>query len=128
MAHQRGFKVNALVGPSSINLALSASGLNGQNFAFHGYLPIKDNELRKKLNSLEKTILATKETQIFIETPYRNNRLIKNILKFCSSKILFCIACDLTGDVEFVQTRTIGDWNKEVPQLEKLPTIFLLGI
>lgn len=128
LAHQNHIAVESLVGPSSINLALSASGLNGQDFAFKGYLPIKDNELKIHLRSMEKNILKNHQTQIFIETPYRNNRLIKIILSSLSKKLLFCIASDLTGSSEFVKTQSIGDWKRNVPQLDKVPTIFLLGI
>jgi len=128
LAHANDIKVSGLVGPSSINLALSASGLNGQNFAFIGYLPIKDNELRAKLKMLEKQILKEGQSQVFIETPYRNNRLIKNILQHVSPNILLCIASDLTGPTEFIKTKRISAWKKNVPQLEKVPSIFLLGI
>lgn len=128
LAHQKNHLVESLVGPSSINLALSASGLNGQNFAFTGYLPIKDNELKSYLRSLESIIKKNRQTQIFIETPYRNNRLIKMIIRTLSDDILFCIASDLTGESEFVKTKRIAQWKSDVPELGKIPTIFLLGI
>lgn len=128
LVHQNGLSVESLVGPSSISLSLSASGLNGQNFAFKGYLPIKDNELKSYLRSLESTINKTQQTQIFIETPYRNNRLIKAILNTMGDHLHFCIACDLTGEKEFIKTLPIAAWKKQIPELEKLPCIFLLGI
>lgn len=127
MAHKKGFRVKSLVGPSSVSLALSASGLNGQNFTFHGYLPIKDMELNKKLKAIESQIRKNRQTQIFIETPYRNSRMIKTLLKVLSNDTLLCIASDLTGENEFVQTRSIKDWKINTPEIKKIPTIFLLG-
>ncbi len=128
MAHQRGFKVVPIVGPSSILLSLMASGLNGQDFAFRGYLPVKPQERSKALTSLEKTIKTTKQTQIFIETPYRNNQMVGDILRSCSPSTLLCIAANITGENEFIQTKTVQDWKKKgVPDLHKQPVIFLLG-
>lgn len=127
IAHQKGFQVVPIVGPSSILLALMASGLNGQNFAFKGYLPVKPNERIKEINALEKRIRAEKQTQIFIETPYRNNQLIGDLLKTCSPATLLCIAANVTGDHEFIATKSIQDWKKKVPELHKQPVIFLLG-
>lgn len=128
IAHQKGLKVIPIVGPSSILLALMASGLNGQNFAFRGYLPVKPHERIRTINELEKTIKATGQTQIFIETPYRNNQLVTDILKSCSPSTLFCVAANLTGENEFIQTKTIHDWGKAgVPDLHKQPVIFLMG-
>ncbi|MDX1285082.1 MAG: SAM-dependent methyltransferase, partial [Draconibacterium sp.] len=128
IAHQKGIKVVPLVGPSSILLALMASGLNGQDFAFRGYLPIKPGERTKALISLEKTIKNTKQTQIFIETPYRNNQLIADVLKTCSPLTHFCIAANITGENEFIQTKTIQQWKGRTPDLHKQPVIFLMGI
>ena len=128
IAHQKGLKVVPLVGPSSILLALMASGLNGQNFAFRGYLPVKPNERSKELSSLDKQIKTQNQTQIFIETPYRNNQLAEDILKSCSPSTLLCIAKNITGENELIQTKTIQDWKKsKVPDLHKQPTIFLMG-
>ncbi len=128
IAHQKGFKVVPIVGPSSILLALMASGLNGQNFAFNGYIPIKPNERTKEIALLDKKTRSTGQTQIFIETPYRNNHLISDLLKTCTSSTLLCIAANITGENEFIVTKTIQDWKKEVPELHKQPVIFLIGI
>lgn len=127
MAHQRGMKVIPIVGPSSILLALMASGLNGQNFAFKGYLPVKPNERSKEITLLEKRIRGEKQTQIFIETPYRNNQLIGDLLKTCAPSTLLCIAANITGENEFIQTKTIQEWKGKTPDLHKQPVIFLLG-
>lgn len=128
IAHKKGIKIVPIVGPSSILLALMASGMNGQNFAFKGYLPVKPQERLKEIQLLEKTIRNSKQTQIFIETPYRNNQLIADVLKSCSPSILFCIAANITGDKEFIQTKSIEDWKKQgVPDFHKQPVIFLLG-
>jgi len=127
IAHQKGYNVVPIVGPSSILLALMASGLNGQNFAFNGYLPVKPNERIKEIAILEKRIRNNKQTQIFIETPYRNNQLISDLLKTCSPTTLLCIAANITGENEFISTKTIHEWNKEVPDFHKQPTIFLIG-
>jgi 16S rRNA (cytidine1402-2'-O)-methyltransferase len=127
LAHLRNFRVIPLVGPSSILLALMASGLNGQQFAFHGYLPVKQPERISKIQLIERQAYSLKQTQIFIETPYRNNPLINDLLKTCQPSTLLCMAADLTSEQEFIQTRTIGDWKKQVPNLDKIPAIFLLG-
>lgn len=127
IAHQKGFKVVPIVGPSSILLALMASGLNGQNFAFVGYLPVKPNERVREITSLEKRIRNNRQTQIFIETPYRNNQLISDLLKTCSPTTLLCIAANITGENEFIATKTIQEWKNKVPDLHKQPVIFLIG-
>ncbi len=127
MAHQKGITVVPLVGPSSILLALMASGLNGQNFAFSGYLPVKPNERSRAILNLEKKAKSEHQTQIFIETPYRNNQLISDILKSCSPTTQFCIAADITGENEFIVTKTIQQWKNKIPDLHKIPAIFLLG-
>ncbi|SDP98809.1 16S rRNA (cytidine1402-2'-O)-methyltransferase [Mucilaginibacter sp. OK268] len=125
-AHRMGIKVVPLVGPSSILLALMASGFNGQSFTFHGYLPI-DKVLRsKKIKELEATAIKLDQTQLFIETPFRNNPMLEEILKTANPKTKLCIATDLTAPTEFVQTKTIAEWQKKVPELHKRPTIFLL--
>jgi len=129
LAHQNNLKVCSLVGPSSIFLALSSSGLNGQNFCFHGYLPIKENELKKKVNLIEQRVYKNKETQIFIETPYRNNRLFNSLLKNLKDQTLLCVAVDLTSNTEFVKTMSIASWKKKpIITIEKVPAIFLIGI
>jgi len=127
IAHQKGLKVVPIVGPSSILLALMASGLNGQNFAFRGYLPVKPHERSKELATLDKRIKTQKQTQIFIETPYRNNQLAEDILKSCSPSTLLCIAANITGEKELIQTKTVQQWKGKLPDLHKQPTIFLIG-
>ncbi|MCD6355260.1 MAG: SAM-dependent methyltransferase [Prolixibacteraceae bacterium] len=127
IAHQKGYSVVPIVGPSSILLALMASGLNGQNFAFRGYLPVKPNERTRAIANLEKKIKNNHQTQIFIETPYRNNQLINDLLKTCSPATLLCIAANITGTNEFIATKTIGRWKKETLDFHKQPTIFLIG-
>lgn len=128
LAHQRQIQVVPLVGPSSILLALMASGFNGQSFAFVGYLPVKTDERKTSIRLLEKNAGINLQTQIFIETPYRNNQLVKDLLATCQSKTKLCIACELTGKEEWVQTKKIEEWRKNVPHLEKKPCIFLLSV
>lgn len=127
IAHRKGIQVVPLVGPSSVLLALMASGLNGQNFAFNGYLPVKPHERAKAISALEKKARIEAGTQIFIETPYRNQQLVADLLKTCQPTTLLCIAANLTGEDEFVVTKSIGEWKNTVPDLNKQPTIFLLG-
>jgi len=126
LAHQKGIKVIPLVGPSSILLALMASGFSGQSFAFHGYLPIDKAQRAQKLKELESIAERNHQTQIFIETPFRNNALLEEILKSCKSETRLCIACDLTAETEFVQTKRIREWKLKIPDLHKRPSIFLL--
>lgn len=127
MAHQAGIRVVPLVGPSSILLALMASGLNGQNFAFQGYLPVKSAERIRRIIQLERNALTTGQTQLFIETPYRNNQMVADLLKSCQPETYICIAANMTTSDEMVSTRTVADWRKEVPVLDKIPVVFLLG-
>lgn len=126
-AHRRNIKVVPLVGPSSILLALMASGFNGQGFAFQGYLPIDKAERSRKIKELENLSDRLNQTQIFIETPFRNNSLLEEILKSGNAKTKLCIACNLTAADELVQTKTIAEWQTQVPDLHKKPTIFLLS-
>lgn len=126
MAQQKGLKVVPLVGPSSILLALMASGFNGQSFAFHGYLPIEAGERVKRIKSLEQRIYSEKQTQLFIETPYRNNKLLEDILNNCRAQTKLCIAANITCEGEFIKTRTIKEWKGKTPDLSKIPCIFLL--
>lgn len=126
LAHERGIRVVPLVGPSSILLALMASGLNGQSFAFQGYLPANHEERIKKLGELEKESRARRQTQIFIETPYRNQRMFEDILQVCRGDTRLCLATDITQPGECIATRSVGDWKKTPPELHKKPTIFLL--
>jgi len=125
-AHKRGIKVVPLVGPSSILLAVMASGFNGQSFTFHGYLPIDKVERAKKIKELEVLSQRNNQTQLFIETPFRNNPMLEEILRSCAPKTRLCIACDLTSADEFVQTKTIEQWKQKAPDLHKRPTIFLI--
>lgn len=125
-AHKRGIKVVPLVGPSSILLALMASGFNGQSFTFNGYLPIDKVERGKRIKELEQLAQQKKQTQIFIETPFRNNHLFEDILKNTAGQTLLCVACNLTGEDEFVKTMSVGQWRQERIDLHKKPTIFLI--
>ncbi|MNJ97302.1 Ribosomal RNA small subunit methyltransferase I [compost metagenome] len=125
-AHKRGIKVVPLVGPSSILLALMASGFNGQSFTFNGYLPIDKVERGKRIKELEQLAKAKKQTQIFIETPFRNNHLFEDILKNTAAQTQLCVACNLTGEDEFVKTMSVGQWKQERIDLHKKPTIFLI--
>lgn len=127
LAHEKGIRVVPLTGPSSILLALMASGLNGQSFRFHGYLPVKSPQRIKKIRELEELALRTGETQLFIETPYRNDALLSDILGSCHSSTRLCIAADLTLDSEFIFSQTIRNWKLKKPALHKRPVIFLLG-
>ncbi len=126
VAQQLNVTVKPLVGPSSILLALMASGMNGQQFEFVGYLPIDNNERIKSIKELELSSQKNKSTKIFIETPYRNNQLLDTLLKTCKSSTLICIAAELTGANEYVKTKSVGDWKKEKIDLHKKPVIFLL--
>jgi 16S rRNA (cytidine1402-2'-O)-methyltransferase len=125
-AHRMGIKVVPLVGPSSILLALMASGFNGQSFTFHGYLPIDKADRSKRIRELESLSERNDQTQIFIETPFRNNALLEEILKTTHPKSRLCIACDLTSANEFIQSKSIAEWQKKVPELHKRPAIFLI--
>ena len=125
-AHQKGIKVVPLVGPSSILLALMASGFNGQSFTFHGYLPIDKVQRSQKIKELENLSETNNQTQIFIETPFRNNPMLEEILRSCKPQTKLCIACNLTAEDEMVQTKSIAEWNKHVPDLHKKPAIFFL--
>jgi len=127
MAHEKEIEVVPLVGPSSILLALMASGMNGQSFSFHGYLSPKKPELARDLKRLEQMAQRHKQTQIFIETPYRNKGMIEEVLKTLSPKTQFCVAADISLDSEFIFSKKIQDWKKaELPDLHKRPAIFLI--
>jgi 16S rRNA (cytidine1402-2'-O)-methyltransferase len=127
MAHQKGIKVIPLTGPSSLMLALMASGLNGQNFIFHGYLPVKPNERLKALRELENAAAKCNQTQIFIETPYRNLQMLESIVSTCHPSMTLCIAVDLTLTTEWIKSMTIKEWKKQKPDIQKRPAVFLLG-
>lgn len=126
LAHEKGVRVVPLVGPSSILLALMASGMNGQAFAFHGYLPIQKAERGKKIAGLEKESMLRDQTQIFIETPYRNQAMFEDIIQVCEPGTELCLATDITLVSEHIETRTIAEWRKKTPDINKKPTIFLL--
>ncbi len=126
IAQRKGIKVVPLVGPSSIILSVMASGFNGQSFAFHGYLPIKADERVKRLHQLEQRIYNEHQTQLFIETPYRNGKMVEDILKNCRPQTKLCIAANLTCDDEYVCTKSVKEWKGKVPELSKIPCIFLL--
>ncbi|MBR3856129.1 MAG: SAM-dependent methyltransferase [Bacteroidaceae bacterium] len=126
IAQRKGLKVVPLVGPSSIILSVMASGFNGQSFAFHGYLPIKPDERARRLKQLEQRIYNEQQTQLFIETPYRNGKILEDIIKNCRPQTKLCIAANLTCADEYVRTRTLKEWRGSVPDLSKIPCIFLL--
>jgi 16S rRNA (cytidine1402-2'-O)-methyltransferase len=126
MAHEKGIEVVPLVGPNSIILALMASGFNGQHFTFHGYLPVDKQALQKKIRDIESTSRSLKQTQIFIETPYRNNQLLAKLIEVCRPDTKVCIATNLTMESEYIKTRNVREWKKETVDLHKKPTVFLL--
>lgn len=127
-AHKRGIKVVPLVGPSSILLALMASGFSGQKFAFHGYLPIDKGERAKKIRDLEFQSQKEQQTQIFIETPFRNNALFDDLLKNSKPKTMLCVACNITAPDEQLLTLSVSEWKNRKPELHKKPTIFLMYV
>jgi 16S rRNA (cytidine1402-2'-O)-methyltransferase len=127
LAHKSGIRVVPLVGPSSILLALMASGMNGQCFAFHGYLPIAEPERNKAITAFEAESASRRQTQMFIETPYRNDKLFAALLAQCRPQTLLCIATDVSMASEQIQTRTVAQWRSQpAPQLNKRPSLFLL--
>lgn len=126
MAHDRKIPVIPLVGPSSIILALMASGLNGQCFCFNGYLPVEKHARAQQIIALEKRSIKHNQTQIFIETPYRNQGLLEHIVQTCRDDTDLCIAAHLTGASEMIATKTIKTWKQKLPDIHKIPTIFLL--
>ena len=126
IAQEKGFKVVPLVGPSSILLALMASGFNGQSFAFNGYLPVQPADRTKAIKRLENRAHNEKQSQIFIETPYRNMKMLQDIISVCQPTTRLCIAADITLETEFIRTKTIKDWKNQLPDLNKRPCIFIL--
>ena len=126
IAQRKNLKVVPLVGPSSIILSVMGSGFNGQSFAFHGYLPIDPGERTKRLKAIELRIYSEQQTQLFIETPYRNNKMVDYILQNCRPQTKLCIAANITCEGEFIKTRTVKEWHGKVPDLSKIPCIFLL--
>ena len=126
LAQRKHLKVIPLVGPSSIILSVMGSGFNGQSFAFNGYLPIEAADRAKRLKLLEQRAYTEQQTQIFIETPYRNNRLVEDILATCRPQTRLCIASNITCEEEYIVTRTLKEWRGNVPDLSKQPCIFLI--
>ena len=126
IAHKKDIRVIPLVGPSSILLAMMASGMNGQKFTFNGYLPIESDERRKALKSLERESFASNTSQIFIETPYRNNKMLEEICKTLHPDTNVCIACDITLPSEYIKTKTVKKWKHTKVDLHKRPTIFII--
>lgn len=126
LAHEKGIQVVPLVGPSSILLAMMASGLNGQNFAFNGYLPIDKSDKKTALKNLEKLSYDKNQSQIFIETPYRNNKFLEDLLQILQPNTLLCVACDITLPTEFIKTQSVNQWKKNKADLHNRPCIFIL--
>jgi len=126
LAHERNIQVKPLVGPSSILMAVMAAGLNGQNFAFNGYLPITKSERLHRIKSFENRSKHENQAQVFIETPYRNNGLVDDFIAACQPNTLLCIAVDITLETEFIHTRTMREWKTNKPDLHKRPCIFIM--
>ena len=126
LAHEKGIKVVPLVGPSSILMALMASGMNGQNFAFNGYLPIDNSDKKKAIKELEKLSKEKNQSQIFIETPYRNEKMFTDLKSILAPETLVCIAVDITLPNEYIKTYSVADWKRKSPDLHKRPAIFII--
>lgn len=126
IAHQMGIRVIPLVGPSSILLAMMGSGMNGQSFCFHGYLPIDKKERKQELKTLERISSERNQAQLFIETPYRNNKLLEDMLQVLHPSTRLCVACDLTLNTEYIVTKPVTDWQKTKIDLHKRPTMFII--
>ena len=126
IAQQHNYPVTPLVGPSSLLMALMASGFNGQRFAFHGYLPIDAAERAERIKVLESRIYSEHQTQLCIETPYRNNKLMEDLVRICRPATKLCVATNITCDNESIRTRSVREWANNIPDLNKKPTLFLL--
>ena len=126
IAQRKNLKVVPLVGPSSIILSVMGSGFNGQSFAFHGYLPIEPGERQKRLKELEQRVYSEHQTQLFIETPYRNNKMLEDILTACRPQTKLCVAANITCEGEYIKTKTVQEWKGHLPDLSKIPCIFLI--
>lgn len=127
IAQRKGLRVVPLVGPSSMILAVMASGFNGQSFAFNGYLPIDPSERTKRIKMLEQRVYAEHQTQLFIETPYRNAKMFDEIIRTCRPQTRLCVAAGITCKEEYIRTRTVQEWRKHsLPDLSKVPAIFLI--
>jgi 16S rRNA (cytidine1402-2'-O)-methyltransferase len=128
LAHEMNVKVVPLVGPNSMTLLLMASGLNGQRYTFNGYLPINNPQRRNAIIAISAEVQKSGTTQLFMETPFRNNSMLKDVLSHCPKSMKLCIGSDLTGATEMIRTLTIAEWNSAVPELHKIPTVFALGV
>ena len=126
LAQEKGIQVVPLVGPSSILLALMASGMNGQSFAFSGYLPIDKNDKKQALKNFERLSQDKNQSQLFIETPYRNNKLMEDLLQILQPSTYLCVACDITLPTEYIKTKTVNEWKKEKADLHNRPCIFII--
>lgn len=126
IAQREGLPVVPLVGPSSILMSLMASGFNGQSFAFNGYLPVEPGERTRKIKQLEQRTYSEDQTQIFIETPYRNHKMIEELVRTCRPNTRLCVACDISCEGEEIHTRTIAQWKKAKYDIQKRPAIFLI--
>ena len=126
IAQRKNLKVVPLVGPSSIILSVMGSGFNGQSFAFHGYLPIEPNERAKRIKTLEQRVYSENQTQLFIETPYRNHKMMEDIIKNCRPQTKLCVAANITCEGEYIKTKTVKEWQGKLPDLNKIPCIFLI--
>lgn len=126
-AHRLGMRVVPLVGPSSLLLALAASGLNGQHFTFHGYLPVRPEERRRAIKAIEAEALRSGASQLFIETPYRNDALLADLLRTCHERTRLCVAVNVTQPDAFIHTRPVQQWRASVPAIGKRPAVFILG-
>lgn len=126
IAQRKQLKVVPLVGPSSIILSVMGAGFNGQNFAFNGYLPIDPSERARRIKELENRVYSEDQTQLFIETPYRNRKLLEEILRVCRPQTRLCIAANITCEGEYIRTRTVKEWKGRLPELNKIPCIFLI--
>ncbi len=126
LAHENGIQVVPIVGPSSILMAMMASGLNGQNFAFVGYLPIDKSEKKSMLRTLEKISFEKDQSQIFIETPYRNNKMLEDIIQALQPSTDLCVAADITLSTEFIKTQKVSDWKRQSADLQNRPAIFII--
>ncbi|MFB0948072.1 MAG: 16S rRNA (cytidine1402-2'-O)-methyltransferase [Spirosomataceae bacterium] len=127
IAHRLGWKVVPIVGPNSMLLALMASGFSGQSYAFNGYLPIEKDKRVTEIKRLEELALTKRQTQLFMETPYRNNQVMESLLQHCNPDTSLCVAMNITSDDEFIKTKTVAEWQLDLPDLHKKPTIFLIG-
>ena len=126
LAHQKDIKIVPLVGPSSILMAIMSSGMNGQSFTFNGYLPIDKDERKKEIKRLERISFELNQSQIFIETPYRNNKMLEDLCSILDKNTNICVACDITLPTEFIKTLTVNEWSKKKVDLHKRPTIFII--